>query len=53
MSLAKCEEVDWFNEEVVTRVGNGVTTSFWKVAWRGDVAFMVKYHRLFSISNLQ
>jgi hypothetical protein len=32
VSLAKGEEVDWFNEEVVRRVGNGATTSFWKVA---------------------
>lgn len=32
-------------------MGNGETTSFWKVAWRGEEPFMVKFHRLFSISN--
>lgn len=40
---------DWFNEEVVRSVGNGSSTSFWRVAWRGDVPFMLKYNRLFSI----
>lgn len=51
--LAKGEEVDWFNAEVERRVGNGASTRFWKVAWRREVAFMVKYPRLFSITNRQ
>lgn len=53
VSLAKGEEVDWFNVEVERRVGNGGTTSFWNVVWRGEVAFRDKYPRLFSISNNQ
>ena len=40
-------------EEVVRRIGNGASTSFWKVAWRGEVSFMVKFHRLFTISTDQ
>jgi len=53
VSLTKGEEVDWFNEEVVRRVWNGASTSFWKVAWRGEESFMVKFHRLFSITSNQ
>lgn len=34
-------------------MGNGDSTSFWKVAWRGEEPFMVKFHRLFIISNNQ
>lgn len=49
VSLSKGDEEDWFNE-LERRVGNGSSTSFWKVAWRGEVPFMIKYHRLFSIS---
>lgn len=49
MSLSKGLDIDWFNEEVVRRVGNGSNTSFWRVAWRGDVPFMSKYSRLYSI----
>jgi hypothetical protein len=45
--------VDWFNEEVVRRVGDGANTSIWKVARRWEVSFMVKYHRFFSISTSQ
>lgn len=50
VSLTKTNEVDWFYEEVVRCVGNGATTSFWKVVWRGGEAFMYKFHRLFSIA---
>lgn len=50
MLLAKGEEVDWFNEEMVRRVSNGATTNFWEVAWRGEVPFMLKFHRRFTIS---
>lgn len=44
---------DWFNTEVVRKVGNGTSTSFWRVLWRGEVSFMVKYPRLFSMANNQ
>jgi len=43
----------WFNSEVVRRVGNGASTSFWNVAWRGALTFRAKYPRLYSISNQQ
>jgi len=46
-------EDEWFNEEIERRVGDGATTSFWKEAWRGGSSFMVKYNRLFTISNQQ
>jgi hypothetical protein len=32
-------------------VGNGANTSFWEVAWRGNLAFRYKYPRLLSLSN--
>jgi hypothetical protein len=53
VNLDKKGEEVWFNEEIERRVGNGATTKFWRVAWRGEVPFMVKYNRLFSISNQQ
>jgi hypothetical protein len=53
VSLFKGMEVDCFNEEVVRNVGNGRTTSFWRVPWRGSIPFMVKFNRLFSISTNQ
>ena len=53
VSITKGEEVDWFNEEVVRRVGNGLCASFWREAWRGNEPFMLKYERLFSISSNQ
>lgn len=37
---------NWFNTEVVRKNGNGTSTSFWRVAWRGMVSFMVKYPRI-------
>lgn len=52
--LVKLEGGDapsWFNNEVTRKVGNEVNTSFWSVAWRGEIAFRLKYPRLFSISN--
>lgn len=51
VNLDKGGEEVWFNEEVVRCVGNGATTSFWKVAWIGDAPFKVKYNR-FSLSLL-
>jgi len=53
VSLAKGNEVDWFYEEVVRKVGNGATTSFWKATWRGGEPFMIKFHKLFSIATFQ
>lgn len=44
---------NWFNSELVRKVGNGLTTTFWKALWRGGTPFWKKYPRLFSISNLK
>jgi len=41
----------WFSSELSKRVGNDLHTSFWKVRWRGETTFKIKYPRLFSISN--
>jgi len=41
----------WFNLGVGRRVGNGMSTSFWNVKWKGDRCFRLKYPRLFKISN--
>jgi hypothetical protein len=40
---------NWFNSEVVRKVGNGLNTSFWNDRWRGDKSFRLKYPRLYSI----
>ena len=53
VSLEVGTERAWLNEEVVRKVGNGLNTSFWHVAWRGEVPFKIKYPRLFSLSNQQ
>ena len=53
VSLAKGQEVDWFNVEVVRSVGNGASTSFWRMAWRGEESFTVKFHWLFTIATNQ
>ena len=53
VSLSKGMEVEWFNEEVARSVGNGMSTSFWKVPWKRNVPFMVKFNRLYSISTNQ
>jgi len=39
-----------WKSELSRKVVNGAKTSFWDVAWRGDVAFRYKYLRLFSLS---
>jgi len=37
VNLDRGGEEEWFNEEIDRRVGDGNTTSFWRVAWRGEV----------------
>ena len=49
VNLDKKGEGEWFNEEIERRVGDGASTPFWTVAWRGEVPFKDKYNRLFSI----
>ena len=40
---------NWFNSEVVRKVGNGLKSSFWNDRWRGDKCFRLKYLRLYLI----
>lgn len=42
---------NWFNSEVLRKVGNGLNSSFWNDSWRGDKCFRLKYPRLYSIVN--
>ena len=49
-SLSTGVDGDWFNVEVDRCIGNGSSTSFWKASWRGNVSFMVRFNRLYSIS---
>jgi hypothetical protein len=44
---------NWFSESVSRKVGNGLSTSFWKVKWLGDVPLEVAFPRLFSLSNFK
>jgi len=44
-------EQQLFNVEVARKVRNGSNTRYWKLAWKGNVSFMVKYPRLFNMSN--
>lgn len=53
VNLDKREEEVWFNEAIERCVGDGTSTSFWKVVWRGKVSFKDKYNRLFFISTQQ
>ncbi|RHN44588.1 hypothetical protein MtrunA17_Chr7g0221041 [Medicago truncatula] len=51
MSLEAGEDANWFNSEATRKVGNGNSSNFWEVAWRGEIPFRVKYPRLFALSN--
>jgi len=42
---------NWFNSEVVRKVGNGNKTSFWNHVWLGDGTLRSRYPRHFAISN--
>lgn len=49
--MVTLDNSNWFKSELARNVGNGANTSFWEVAWGGDLAFRIKYPRLFSLSN--
>ena len=49
--LVRLDGSNWFNSEITRRVRNGMFTSFWEMAWRGELSFRNKYPRLFSLSN--
>lgn len=40
----------WFKSEVVRRMRDGMSTSFWKDRWRSNIPFCDIFPRLFSIS---
>lgn len=42
---------NWFNREMVRKVGNGETTRFWLDHWVGNEALYLTFPRLFSISS--
>jgi hypothetical protein len=41
---------NWLEEVLVRRLGNGLSTRFWKDAWIGDGPLCLKFPRLFSLS---
>jgi len=49
--IVRMDQSNWFNEELIRRVGNGASTSFWEVARKDEVAFQYKYPILFLLSN--
>lgn len=49
--LVRLDVSNWFNSKLTREVRNGVNTSFWDVAWRGEISFWEKYPRLFSLST--
>lgn len=51
MKLSDFGREGWFNEEVLCKMGNGMTTSFWNDKWKGERCFRLKHPRLFMISN--
>lgn len=42
---------DWFNSEVVRKVGNWMDTRFWLDPWVSHVPLRMTYPRLFAIST--
>lgn len=51
MSLKVVVGSNWFNEEVIRKVGNEYETSFWKDIWVGNLPLYAIFPRLFSIST--
>jgi hypothetical protein len=51
VSLEGVVGVNWFNTEVVRKVGNGENTRFWLDHWVGNEALCLTYPRLFLISS--
>lgn len=50
MSIRVVGGVTWFNDEMVRKVGNGLTTSFWKDIWVGSSSHRSAFPRLYSLS---
>jgi hypothetical protein len=44
------ENRNWLEEVFVRKIGNGISTRFWKDCWIGDSPFCFKFPRLFSLS---
>jgi hypothetical protein len=45
------DSINWLEEVIVRKVGNGLLTRFWKDVWIGDSPLCFKFPRLFSLST--
>jgi hypothetical protein len=45
------DSINWLEEVIVRKVGNGLLTRFWKDVWIGDSPLCIKFPRLFSLST--
>nr|GEU94376.1 RNA-directed DNA polymerase, eukaryota, reverse transcriptase zinc-binding domain protein [Tanacetum cinerariifolium] len=52
VELLKSQGID-LPSFITPKLGNGVTTSFWDVVWRGDVAFKVLVPRLYALETMK
>ncbi|GKD18715.1 RNA-directed DNA polymerase, eukaryota, reverse transcriptase zinc-binding domain protein, partial [Tanacetum coccineum] len=52
VELLKQQGIDLISY-IHSKLGNGVNTSFWDVAWRGDIAFKVLYPRMYALESLK
>jgi len=51
MGLEWSSGSNWFNSEVIRKVGNRNKTSFWNHVWLGEGSLRSKYPHLYDISN--
>nr|GEV09388.1 RNA-directed DNA polymerase, eukaryota, reverse transcriptase zinc-binding domain protein [Tanacetum cinerariifolium] len=52
VELLKTQGID-LPSFIIPKLGNGVNTSFWDVAWREDVAFKVLVPRLYALETMK
>nr|GEU56944.1 RNA-directed DNA polymerase, eukaryota, reverse transcriptase zinc-binding domain protein [Tanacetum cinerariifolium] len=52
VELLKSQGID-LPSFIISKLGNGVNTSFWDVAWRGDVTFKVLVPRLYTLETMK
>ncbi|WJX31200.1 hypothetical protein P8452_19654 [Trifolium repens] len=52
-SIGRNLDHNWFSENVIIKLGNGVRTRFWTDRWTGDMSLQARFPRLFSISLLK
>lgn len=51
MSLKEGVGLNWFNNGMMKKVGNGRKSSFWLDKWAGDKPLCAVFPRIFSMSN--